>query len=78
MILCCHPIWKAFRWLCSMQWEPGVCVLASDIPENREVVDGAGFTFHAGDVEDLERSLRFLIAESRVREAAEKAAQEAG
>ena len=22
----------------------GVCVLASDIPENREVVDGSGFT----------------------------------
>ena len=27
----------------------GVCVLTSDIPENNEVVEGAGFTFHRGD-----------------------------
>ena len=26
----------------------GLCVLASDVPENREVVEGAGFTFQAG------------------------------
>ena len=32
----------------------GVCVLASDIPENREVVEGAGFLFRAGDVDYLE------------------------
>ena len=29
------------------------CVVTSDIPENRELVDGAGFTFRRGDVEDL-------------------------
>ena len=39
----------------------GVCVLASDIPENRELVEDAGFTFAQGDVPDLERMLRFLI-----------------
>lgn len=38
----------------------GVCVLTSDIPENREVVDGAGFTFRRGDREDLIRMLRVL------------------
>ncbi len=26
----------------------GLCVLTSDVPENREVVDGAGFTFQRG------------------------------
>ena len=26
----------------------GLCVLTSDVPENREVVDGAGFTFQSG------------------------------
>jgi glycosyltransferase involved in cell wall biosynthesis len=39
----------------------GVCALTSDIPENKEVVDGAGFTFHGGDQEDLERMLDLLI-----------------
>jgi glycosyltransferase involved in cell wall biosynthesis len=39
----------------------GVCVLTSDIPENNEVVDGAGFTFHRGDQADLERMLDLLI-----------------
>jgi glycosyltransferase involved in cell wall biosynthesis len=33
----------------------GVCVLTSDIPENVELVDGAGSTFRRGDVADLER-----------------------
>ncbi len=48
----------------------GVCVLASDVPENRELVDGAGFTFRHGDQNDLERMLRLLISEPEVREAA--------
>jgi glycosyltransferase involved in cell wall biosynthesis len=50
----------------------GVCVLASDIPENRELVAGAGFTFERGNVPDLERMLRFLLThpESRARAAA--------
>jgi glycosyltransferase involved in cell wall biosynthesis len=39
----------------------GVCVLTSDIPENLEVVDGAGFTFHHGDQPDLVRMLDLLV-----------------
>jgi glycosyltransferase involved in cell wall biosynthesis len=39
----------------------GVCVLASDIPENNEVVEGAGFTFRHGDLADLEHMLDLLI-----------------
>lgn len=53
----------------------GLCVVTSDVPENREVVDGAGFTFRCGSVADLARRLRFLIANPAVREAAGKAAQ---
>ena len=52
----------------------GLCVLTSDVPENREVVDGAGFTFKRGDAADLTDRLRFLIANPAVREAAGKAA----
>lgn len=40
----------------------GVCVLASDIPENRELVEDAGFTFRAGDGADLARVMHMLIA----------------
>ena len=46
----------------------GVCVLTSDIPENREVVLDAGFTFRAGDVDDLARMLRLLSADREVRQ----------
>ena len=46
----------------------GVCVLASDIAENRELVDGAGFTFHRGNRQDLERMLRLLISDQHLRE----------
>lgn len=45
----------------------GVCVLASDIPENREVVDGAGFTFRRGDVADLTRMLEMLLHNPELR-----------
>lgn len=45
----------------------GVCVLTSDIPENREVVDGAGFTFRSGDGEELERMLDVLIRNPELR-----------
>ena len=45
----------------------GVCVLTSDIPENTEVVDGAGFTFHRGDQADLERMLDLLIRDPELR-----------
>ncbi len=48
----------------------GVCVLASDVPENCELVEGSGFTFRHGDLDDLERMLRLLISEPAVRKAA--------
>jgi len=53
----------------------GLCVLTSDVPENREVVDGAGFTFQRGSAADLAERLRFLIANPAVREAAGRAAK---
>ena len=53
----------------------GVCVLASDIPENRELVEGAGFTFRSGDQNDLERMLRLLISEPEIRKAAASQSQ---
>ena len=53
----------------------GLCVVASDVPENREVVDGAGFTFERGNATDLAERLRFLIANPAVREAVGKAAK---
>lgn len=45
----------------------GVCVLTSDIPENREVVEGAGFTFRHGDGADLERMLDVLAHNPEMR-----------
>ena len=39
----------------------GVCALTSDIAENCELVEGAGFTFKRGDVNDLERMLRWNL-----------------
>jgi glycosyltransferase involved in cell wall biosynthesis len=53
----------------------GLCVLSSDVPENREAVGDAGFTFRRGDAADLEDRLRFLIANPAVREAAGQAAK---
>ena len=53
----------------------GLCVLSSDVPENREAIADAGFTFRQGDVEDLADRLRFLIANPRVRKAAGLAAR---
>jgi glycosyltransferase involved in cell wall biosynthesis len=53
----------------------GLCVLTSDVAENREAVDDAGFTFRRGDVADLTDRLRFLIANPAVREAAGQAAK---
>ena len=44
-----------------------VCVLTSDIPENNEVIEGAGFTFHRGDQEDLERMLDLLVHNPELR-----------
>jgi glycosyltransferase involved in cell wall biosynthesis len=45
----------------------GICVLTSDIPENREVVENAGFTFRAGDVDDLARMLAMLLSDPQTR-----------
>ncbi len=53
----------------------GLCVVASDIQENREAIADAGFTFRHGDAADLADRLRFLIANPAVREAAGKAAR---
>jgi glycosyltransferase involved in cell wall biosynthesis len=53
----------------------GLCVLTSDVPENREAVEDAGFTFRRGDVADLAERLQFLIANPAVREAAGTAAK---
>jgi glycosyltransferase involved in cell wall biosynthesis len=53
----------------------GLCVLSSDVAENREAVDDSGFTFRRGDVADLTDRLRFLIANPAVREAAGQAAK---
>jgi len=53
----------------------GLCVLTSDVPENCEVVDGAGFTFQRGNLVDLADRLRFLIANPAVRAAAGKTAK---
>jgi glycosyltransferase involved in cell wall biosynthesis len=53
----------------------GLCVLTSDVPENREVVDGAGFTFERGSASDLADRLRFLIANPALREAAGRMAK---
>ena len=48
----------------------GLCVLASDVPENRELVDEAGFTFKAGSEDALAERLRLLIDIPALREEA--------
>jgi glycosyltransferase involved in cell wall biosynthesis len=53
----------------------GLCVLSSDVPENREAIADTGFTFRRGDVVDLADRLRCLIANQTVREAAGLAAK---
>lgn len=53
----------------------GLCVLTSDVPENREVLQGTGFTFQRGSAADLAERLRFLIANPAVRAAAGKLAR---
>ena len=54
----------------------GVCVLASEIPENCEALHQAGFTFKPGDGKDLERKLRLLIFDERLRRDAARRAQQ--
>ena len=53
----------------------GVCVLTSDIPENREAVEGTGFTFRAGDESDLTRMLEMLLAQPGLRRKLGRATQ---
>jgi glycosyltransferase involved in cell wall biosynthesis len=53
----------------------GLCVLGSDVPENREVISDAGFTFESGNVDSLAERLRFLISNRAVRQAAGRAAK---
>lgn len=50
-------------------------MLTSDVPENREAVDGAGFTVQRGNVVDLTDRLRFLIAKPSARESAGRIAR---
>jgi glycosyltransferase involved in cell wall biosynthesis len=45
----------------------GVCVLTSDIPENKEVVGNAGYTFDHRDQADLERMLDLLVRNPQLR-----------
>jgi glycosyltransferase involved in cell wall biosynthesis len=54
----------------------GLCVLTSDIPENREVVEGAGFTFRHGDAGDLADRLDYLLANPAIRETAGRLARQ--
>jgi len=52
-----------------------LCVLTSDIPENREVIQDTGFTFQPGDAADLARMLRLLLSDARARALAGRKAQ---
>ena len=52
-----------------------VCVLTSNIPENREVIAGTGFTFKPGDATDLARMLRMLLSDPESRAVAGRHAQ---
>ena len=54
----------------------GVCVLASDISENREVIENTGFTFKRGDAVDLQRMLRLLIENPLMRQSAARNAKQ--
>jgi glycosyltransferase involved in cell wall biosynthesis len=53
----------------------GLCVLASDAPENVEAIGDAGFTFRRGDVNDLQRMLVLLLSDSVLREDVGRRAQ---
>jgi len=46
----------------------GVCVLASDVPENCEAIESAGFKFQHNNADDLECMLRLLISDAPLRE----------
>src|SRR5436305_2998937 len=48
----------------------GLCVLASDIPENRELIADCGFTFRAGDAADLAKMLSLVLNSPGLRDEA--------
>lgn len=55
----------------------GNCCLTSDIPDCADVTDNVGFTFKAGDIEDLCEKLKFLCdSPEKVKECKEKSAAE--
>lgn len=45
----------------------GKAVLATDIPEHLEIIEGKGYTFRAGNVRDLMLQLHWMIAHPRER-----------
>jgi glycosyltransferase involved in cell wall biosynthesis len=51
-------------------------VLASDVPENCEVIEDTGFVFKRGDIDDLQRMLSLLLADVRLREIAAASARQ--
>ncbi|MBS1852373.1 MAG: glycosyltransferase family 4 protein [Acidobacteria bacterium] len=48
----------------------GLCVLASDTPENLEAMGNAGFWFHHGNEDDLRGMLNWLLANQELRQQA--------
>lgn len=54
----------------------GLCVVTSDVPENRELVQGVGYTFSVGNEFALSELLRLLIANPSLRHMSGRAAQE--
>lgn len=54
----------------------GAPVLASDIPENLEAMNGTGVTFKNTDISDLQAKLEFLLAHPEVLEAKVKTGKE--
>lgn len=48
----------------------GLCVLAGDVAENRELVNDVGFTFEPGSAADLAEMIRFFIANPVIHEVA--------
>jgi glycosyltransferase involved in cell wall biosynthesis len=56
----------------------GNCIIASDIEENREVVQDAGLCFRSGDVESLRSALKTILEDSEIAKSYRKKAQEIG
>ena len=56
----------------------GICVLASDILENKEAIGETGFLFKSGDVQELRRMLTILLANPDLRAISGKKARARG